>query len=108
MTPVGWMMGLSVCSWLVAAALLAPQARVEVLYGMLGPLAMTAGSWVLMERTYRRDPQRLTTVMVAAFAGELVFFGAYVAVIVGVLSLRPRTFVVSFASYFILLYLIEA
>jgi hypothetical protein len=75
---------------------------------MLGPLAMVTGSWVLMERAYRRNPQRLTAVMVGAFAGKLVFFGAYVAVVLRVLSLRPRMFVASFASYFIALYLIEA
>ena len=108
MTPVPWMVGLSAFSWLVAAALLDSPARVEVLYGMLGPLAMTVGSWVLMERAYRRDPGRLTTVMVAAFAGKTIFFGAYVTVVLRVLSSRPRTFVASFTSYFIALYLIEA
>lgn len=108
MTPVWWMVGLSGLSWLVAAVLLDTQARIEVLYGMLGPLAMVSGSWVLMERAYRRSPQRLTAVMVAAFAGKLVFFGAYVAVMLRVLSLRPRTFVASFTGYFITLYLIEA
>ena len=108
MTPVWWMVGLSGLSWLVAAALLAPQARMEVLYGMLGPLAMVTGSWILMERAYRRNPERLTAVMVAAFVGKLVFFGAYVTVMLRVLSLRPRTFVASFTGYFIALYLIEA
>lgn len=108
MTPVWWMVGLSGLSWLVAAALLDTQARIEVLYGMLGPLAMVSGSWVLMERAYRRSPQRLTAVMAAAFAGKVVFFGAYVAVMLRVLSLRPRTFVASFTGYFIALYLIEA
>jgi len=107
-TPVRWMVGLSGLSWLVAAALLDTQARIEVLYGMLGPLAMVSGSWVLMERAYRRNPQRLTAVMVAAFAGKLVFVGAYVVVMLRVLSLRPRTFVASFTGYFIALYLIEA
>ena len=108
MTPVWWMVGVSGVSWLMAAALLDAQARIEVLYGMLGPLAMVIGSWVLMERAYRRSSQRLTAVMVAAFAGKLVFFGAYVAVMLRVLSLRPRPFVSSFTGYFITLYLIEA
>ena len=108
MTPVWWMVGLSGLSWLAAAALLDTQARIEVLYGMLGPLAMVIGSWVLMERAHRRSPQRLTAVMMAAFAAKLVFFGAYVAVMLRVLSLRPGTFVASFTSYFLALYLIEA
>ena len=108
MTPVWWMVGLSGLSWLLAAALLDTQARIEVLYGMLGPLAMVTGSWILMERAYSRNPERLTAVMIGAFAGKLVFFGAYVAVMLRVLSLRPRTFVASFTGYFIALYLIEA
>ena len=108
MTAVWWMVGLSGLSWLVAAGLLDTQARIAVLYGMLGPLAMVAGSWVLMERAYRRNSQRLTGIMVAAFAGKLVFFGAYVAVMLRVLSLSPRPFVASFTGYFIALYLIEA
>jgi hypothetical protein len=64
--------------------------------------------WMVMEQTYRRDPARLTAVMIAAFAGKLVFFGAYVAVMLGLLAVRPIPFVVSFTSYFIGLYLIEA
>jgi len=37
-----------------------------------------------------------------------VFFGAYVGVALGVLSLRSMPFVVSFTSYFIALYVAEA
>ena len=39
---------------------------------------------------------------------HLQFFGAYVAVMLEVIGLRPTVFVVSFTSYFIALYLIEA
>ncbi len=46
--------------------------------------------------------------MVAAFGGKLVFFGAYVTVMLGVLSLRPLPFVISFTAYFIALHLFEA
>ena len=46
--------------------------------------------------------------MIAAFAVKMVFFGAYVAVMLRRLSLRPVPFVVSFTAYFIALYLIEA
>ncbi len=80
----------------------------EVLLGMLGPLAVAGGSWVLVERTYRRNPERLTAVMVAAFAGKMIFFGAYVVVGLAVLSLRPVPFVVSFTGCFIGSHAIEA
>jgi hypothetical protein len=46
--------------------------------------------------------------MIAAFFGKLVFFGAYVTVVLKVLAARPLPFVVSFTTYFIGLHLIEA
>ena len=53
-------------------------------------------------------PERLTAVMIAAFAGKMVFFGAYVAVDAAGAVAAPVPFVVSFTGYFIALYLIEA
>jgi hypothetical protein len=79
-----------------------------VLFGMIGPLAAASGSWVLAERTYRANPERLTAVMIAAFGGKLLFFGAYVAVMLAVVRLQPIPFVVSFTGYFIGLYAMEA
>ena len=47
--------------------------------------------------------------MMAAFAAKMVFFGAYVAVMLqGRLRVRPVPFVASFTAYFIALYLVEA
>ena len=80
----------------------------EVLVGALGPLAAAAGSWVLMKRTYRRAPGRLTAVMIGAFVGKMLFFAAYVVAAVGVLALRPVPFVVSFTVCFIGFHMIEA
>ena len=71
-------------------------------------LAMTTISWVLTERVYTRDPQRLTGVLIAAFAAKMLFFGVYVAVMLKVLGLAATPFVVSFTGYFITLYLTEA
>jgi hypothetical protein len=80
----------------------------EVLLGMLGPLAGVTVSWVLTERIYQREPVRLTGVMIGAFGAKMVFFGAYVAVMLMAAGLRPGPFVASFTSYFIALYLTEA
>jgi hypothetical protein len=80
----------------------------EIVLGILGPLVIAAASWVLTERTWHRQPQRLTSVMIAAFAGKLVFFGAYVAYMLSVLSLRPVPFVATFATAFIALHFAEA
>jgi uncharacterized membrane protein YdfJ with MMPL/SSD domain len=79
-----------------------------MLGGMLGPLAGASGSWILVERTHRRSPQAVTAAMIGAFAFKVVFFGAYVAVMLLGFSLRPAPFVASFVSFFCGLYLIEA
>ena len=108
MTPLWWMIGVSVASCLAVAALPGIDSDREVLMGMLAPLAGAAATWVLVARTYASRPAALTPLMVAAFGGKLVFFGAYVTVMLAVLALRPLPFVVSFTTYFIALHLFEA
>ena len=81
-------------------ALVDPRARLAVLLGMLGPLAhgrAARGCWP-NARTATR-PQALMSVMIAAFAFKLVFFGAYVAVMIRVVALRPVPFIASFTGY---------
>jgi hypothetical protein len=108
MNAVGWMVGSSVAVWLTATAMAGTRASVDVLAGMLGPLAVATSTWVMTERTYRRHPERLTALMMTAFGVKMVFFGAYVAIALTALSLRPIPFVTSFIGYFIGLYFIEA
>ena len=108
MTPVAWMAGASIVSWLIASRAAGPEANPEVLYGMLAPLVVAVVSWIVIERTYRSDPARLTRVMVEGLAVKAVFFGAYVAGMLRVIGLRPVPFVVSFTSYFIALHVTEA
>ena len=108
MREVAWMVGASGGCWLVASAVFGLDTSIPVLFGMLGPLVVGCASWVLAQRTYARDPQALTALMVAGFAFKMVFFGAYVAVMLRVLRMRPVPFVVSFSSYFIALHLVEA
>jgi hypothetical protein len=108
MSPVVAMAGASVASALAVGALVDPRARLAVLLGMLGPLLITTSSWVLIERTYRQQRQKLTNVMIAAFAFKLIFFGVYVGLMIRVVALRPLPFVASFTAYFVGLYLMEA
>jgi hypothetical protein len=84
------------------------RAATEIWLGMLAPLAVAIVTWTLVERVYRHDPERLTAWMMKAFAGKLVFFGAYVGLAIGVLRLQPVPFIVSFTTCFIALHLIEA
>ena len=108
MKEVAWVVGASGGCWLVASAVFGRDTSIPVLFGMLGPLVVGGTSWVLAKRTYARDPRALTALMVAGFAFKMVFFGAYVAVMLRVLGMRPVPFVVSFSSYFIALHLVEA
>jgi hypothetical protein len=108
MNEVRWMAGAGVASWLAATGVLGMKTGTEVLFGMLGPLTAVIGSWALVERTHRLNPQRVTAVMIVAFAAKMVFFGVYVAVMLKVLALRPIPFVASFMGYFLGLYGMEA
>jgi hypothetical protein len=79
-----------------------------VLLGIVGPLVVVSVSWLLMARMYRRDPSRLTSLMMIAFAAKMVFFAAYVGLALGVAAAPPVPFVTSFVVSFVALYGIEA
>jgi hypothetical protein len=90
------------------AAMLAVRFGREVWLGMLAPLIVVCVTWVLIERVYKAHPERLTSMMMSAFAGKLVFFGAYVGMVIGVLGAKPAPFAASLTGYFIALHLVEA
>ena len=92
----------------LSAALLGAWFGSEVWLGMLGPLVVVSATWVLTERVYKTNPANLTALVITAFAGKLVFFGAYVALAIGVLGVQPVPFAASFTGYFIALHMIEA
>jgi hypothetical protein len=75
---------------------------------MLAPLVVSVVTSLMVERTYRRNPRQVTPLMMAAFAGKMVFFGTYVAIALKMFSVRPAPFVISFTSCFIALHLTEA
>lgn len=104
MSKIGWLAAGSALS----AAIFAMWFGREVWLGMLAPLVVVSATWLLTERVYKASPERLTSVMISAFAGKLVFFGAYVGLAIGVLGVKPVPFAVSFTGYFIALHMIEA
>ena len=106
--PLWWMAGSALLSSLAIAAAPGVESDREVLLGMLAPLAGAAATWVIVVRTWAWRPDALTPLMMAAFGGKLVFFGAYVTVVLEVLAVRPLPFVISFTVYFIGLHLAEA
>jgi len=108
MKPAWWMLVAAVVTCSAVSVLPSIESNVEIFFGMLAPLLGSVTTWVLVVRTYPIYPERLTPLMVVAFGGKAVFFVAYVAVMLAVLSLRPLPFVVSFTTYFIALHFFEA
>ena len=76
MKAVGWMAAASLASAALAVAAAGRANAAEVLLGMIAPLLAACVSWVLTERTYRRDPPALAVVLGVAVAATL-FFGVY-------------------------------
>ena len=108
MTPVAWMAGASLVSWLAISASAGRSLHPEALFGMLGPLLSACATWMAIHLAHRSAPGRLTAVMIAGFGVKMVFFGVYVALMLKWQQLRPVPFVISFTGYFIALYAMEA
>jgi uncharacterized membrane protein len=108
MKVAGWMVAGSVLAACTAIAFFGTQIQPEVWFGMAGPLAVAAGTWIATRQAYLSNPDHLTSVMVKAFAGKMVFFAIYVTAVVRGLGVRPIPFVISFTTYFIALYFVEA
>jgi hypothetical protein len=108
MKPLLTMVGAGLVVGLMAMTLLGMPAVVEAALGTLGPVVVACGSWMLIERTMKRDPSQVTPMMLKLFAAKMLFFGLYLVVAVIGLKLRPVPFVVSFTSAFVTMYLIEA
>jgi hypothetical protein len=106
--PLAWMAGAGLVSWLVVSAIGGSRVNPEALFGMAGPLAGACATWVAIHRAHTSAPERLTAVMMGGFGLKMVFYGAYVAVMLRGLQLRAVPFVVSFTGYFIALYALEA
>src|SRR5262249_44574318 len=98
MKAVAVMTAASVSAYIVASMLVDGRVQRELLWGMAGPLLAVSGSWLAIERAYRRDPGAVTRLMIAGFGFKIVFFGTYVVVMLRGLALSPVPFVVSFVS----------
>ena len=89
-------------------AVVAPDAALEIWLGLAAPLAAAVCTHWAVTRTHRRDPGRLTGVLVGLFAGKFVLFGAYIVLAVTSLSLDVVPFLLSFVTYFAVLHVVEA
>jgi hypothetical protein len=107
MTPVVWMILVSVVT-AIAAATVADDARAEIFFGMLAPLAAVVATWILVARGQRRNPLQVTAILLKAFAGKVIFFLGYVTFMIAGIGVQPQPFVISLTVYFIGLYAVEA
>jgi hypothetical protein len=107
MTVARGMVGAALVSW-IAVAVVVRDARLATFFGMIAPLMVAVTSWLIAERAWRRDPPSVTPILMTAFGAKMLFFGAYVAVMLKAVAVAAVPFIVSFAGYFIALHLIEA
>ena len=106
--PVLWMIGGSVATCLAALMATGFTAIPELVLGMAGPLASAVATSFVRERTFASAPERLGSVMIVAFAIKMLFFGAYVVVMLAAVALRPKPFMLSFTGYYVALHFVEA
>lgn len=110
--PVLWMVIAGVVCWVVSSAAFGAvgdrDAHVATFLGTIAPLAIAIVTWRLADQTYRRNPAALTGLMMGGFVAKMVFFGAYVVVMIKGLSQPAVPFAVSFTASFIAVYAIEA
>ena len=106
MKQVVWMTAGSVAGWMAAVAVAGY--ATEVFLGMLGPLLAACATWLVVARAHRRDPSRVTAVLMAAFAVKVLFFGAYVVLAMRLGQLELTPFTAAFAVYFVSLYVVQA
>jgi hypothetical protein len=108
MTRLATMVGASVLVWLLVTALAQAPVNPEVLFGMLGPLVASLVTWALVERVHVTAPERVMNVLMQAFLAKVLFFGAYIAVMLRVVGVRSMPFAISFTGFFIGLYVMQA
>lgn len=106
--PLAWMAAVSLGGWLASMAVAGTGINPEALLGMLGPLAAASGTWVAVVRVHAAQPERVTAILMRGVAVKMVFFGAYVVVMLRGLALRPAPFIVSFTGFFLALLVMEA
>jgi hypothetical protein len=103
-----WMAVVALGVGLGATAVFGASAGAEIVAGLAAPLLTGSGSAAVTERTHRLDPQRVLPLLMTAFVVKMLFFGAYVAVMLSVVGLQPLPFALTFVAAFIVLHVIEA
>ena len=107
MNSVAWMTTGAIGSCLIAA-MLEPSLAPDLLLGMLAPWVATSVTWLAVERQLARNPAGVHALLLRAFGLKLVFFAAYVVIVMQGVGVRSTAFIASFTVYFISLYCAQA
>ena len=99
---------LSMISCFLIDWLMVSTASLEIFLGMISPLLIGIGNLILVEKIYRKEPEKLTSFMAKAFWVKMVLYGVYFSFILGWYSLQAIPFVVSFTVYFVVFHVMEA
>ena len=106
-----WMVG---CTILAAAiltvmvGLVDAPVRKEIWFGMAGPTLAEGVSWIVMVRKRTRNPQALTRFLIQAFAVKVLFFAAYIVVMLKGDLVQLKPFIACFAGFYVALHLTVA
>jgi len=104
----GVLVAVCVTSCGLIATLVTPDAVPAAFMGMLAPLIVGIATIVMVERTTRNEPRALTSRMTIAFLAKMLFYAAYVSVVLALVTTTPIPFMVSFTVYFVALQFTEA
>jgi len=104
----GVLVAVCVTSCGLVATLVTPDAVAAAFMGMLAPLIVGVATIVMVERTTRNEPRALTSRMTIAFLAKMLFYAAYVSVVLALVTTTPIPFMVSFTVYFVALQFTEA
>ncbi len=95
-------------SWGLLAGLLPADKTLELFLGMIGPYLVGIITVVLIRKTISKSPELLNDLMLKSFFSKILFYGVYISMSVIFGGLDPVYFIIAFASYFIVLHIIEA
>ena len=104
---ISFMVGLSLASCGLMSFFLSGL-RMEVFGGMLAPLTVGVVTILMVKKIYLKEPRKLTVFMAKAFIGKMIIYAVYLVAMVKVYSFQPAALVVSFASYYGVLHIVEA
>lgn len=106
--PVARMACAGAACWVAVSLAAGADGRLAVLLGLLGPLAVAIGSWMVLERTHRRAPAQVPAALIKLFAAKIALIGAFVAAVAILLPAGRTAFAVSFTCHYVLLHAMEA